>query len=38
MHYLFMMEEDEYKLKKKKGDSTLKRLLAGKRIILMGRL
>lgn len=33
-----MMEEDEYKLKKKKGDSTLKRLLAGKRIILIGRL
>jgi predicted transcriptional regulator with HTH domain len=33
-----MMEEDEYKLKKKKGDSTMKRLLAGKRIILRGRL
>jgi DNA-binding transcriptional ArsR family regulator len=33
-----MMEEDEYKLKKKKGDSNLKRLLSGKRIILIGRL
>jgi hypothetical protein len=33
-----MMEEDEYRLKKKKGDSTLKRLLSGKRIILIGRL
>jgi predicted transcriptional regulator with HTH domain len=33
-----ILEEDEYKLKKKKGDSHLKRLLAGKRITLIGRL
>lgn len=33
-----MMEEDEYKLKKKKRDSTLKKLLSGKRITLIGRL
>jgi predicted transcriptional regulator with HTH domain len=33
-----MMEEDEYRLKKKKGDVNLKRLLSGKRITLIGRL
>ncbi len=33
-----LMEEDEYRLKKKKGDSNLKRLLSGKRITLIGRL
>ncbi|MEW6068059.1 MAG: winged helix-turn-helix domain-containing protein [Nitrospirota bacterium] len=32
-----IMDEDEYKIKKKKRDSTLKRLLSGKRIILLGR-
>ncbi len=33
-----IIEEDEYKLKKKKGDANLKRLLSGKRIALIGRL
>jgi hypothetical protein len=33
-----MIEEDEYKQKKKKGDSNLKRILSGKRITLIGRL
>ncbi|MEW6162259.1 MAG: winged helix-turn-helix domain-containing protein [Nitrospirota bacterium] len=31
-------DEDEYRLKKKKGDANLKRLLSGKRITLIGRL
>jgi len=31
-------EEDEYRLKKKKGDASLKKLLSGKRIALIGRL
>ncbi len=33
-----IIDEDEYKLKKKKGDANLKRLLSGKRITLIGRL
>ncbi|MEW6585932.1 MAG: winged helix-turn-helix domain-containing protein [Nitrospirota bacterium] len=33
-----MMDEDEYRLKKKKGDSNLKKILSGKRITLIGRL
>ncbi|MFH0932914.1 MAG: winged helix-turn-helix domain-containing protein [Nitrospirota bacterium] len=33
-----IIDEDEYKLKKKKGDAHLKRLLLGKRITLIGRL
>jgi predicted transcriptional regulator with HTH domain len=33
-----MVEEEEYRLKKKKGDVNLKRLLSGKRITLIGRL
>jgi len=33
-----IIDEDEYKLKKKKGDANLKRLLSGKRIALIGRL
>jgi predicted transcriptional regulator with HTH domain len=33
-----IVDEDEYKLKKKKGDANLKRLLSGKRIALIGRL
>jgi predicted transcriptional regulator with HTH domain len=33
-----VMEEDEYRLKKKKRDSNLKRILSGKRINLIGRL
>ena len=33
-----IMDEDEYRLKKKKGDSNLKRILSGKRITLIGRL
>ncbi|MBM4135529.1 MAG: winged helix-turn-helix transcriptional regulator [Nitrospira sp.] len=33
-----IMEEDEYKLKKKKADANLKRILSGKRITLLGRL
>jgi hypothetical protein len=32
------VDEEEYKLKKKKGDANLKRLLSGKRITLIGRL
>jgi predicted transcriptional regulator with HTH domain len=32
-----MMDEDEYRVKKKKGDSGLKKLLSGKRITLIGR-
>jgi predicted transcriptional regulator with HTH domain len=33
-----MMDEDEYRLKKKKRDSNLKKILSGKRITLIGRL
>lgn len=33
-----LIDEDEYKLKKKKRDANLKRLLSGKRITLIGRL
>jgi predicted transcriptional regulator with HTH domain len=33
-----IIDEDEYKKKKKKGDANLKRLLSGKRITLIGRL
>ena len=33
-----LMAEDEYRVKKKKGDANLKRLLSGKRITLIGRL
>ncbi len=33
-----LIDEDEYKKKKKKGDANLKRLLSGKRITLIGRL
>ena len=33
-----MIEEDEYKIKKRKGEANLKKLLSGKRITLMGRL
>jgi predicted transcriptional regulator with HTH domain len=33
-----IMDEDGYRLKKKKGDSNLKRILSGKRITLIGRL
>ncbi|MBE0425957.1 MAG: winged helix-turn-helix transcriptional regulator [Nitrospirae bacterium] len=33
-----LMDEEEYKLKKKKGDAHLKRILSGKRITLIGRL
>jgi predicted transcriptional regulator with HTH domain len=33
-----LMDEEEYKLKRKKGDATLKRILSGKRITLIGRL
>jgi len=33
-----IIDEDEYKLKKKKGDVNLKKLLSGKRITLIGRL
>jgi len=32
------MEEEEYKLKRKKRDSALKRILSGKRISLIGRV
>ena len=32
-----IMDEDEYRLKKKKGDSNLKKFLSGKRITLIGR-
>ncbi len=33
-----IVDEEEYELKKKKGDANLKRLLSGKRIALIGRL
>jgi predicted transcriptional regulator with HTH domain len=33
-----IIDEDEYKLKKKKSDANLKKLLSGKRITLIGRL
>ncbi len=33
-----LMDEDEYKIKRKKGDSSLKKILSGKRITLIGRL
>lgn len=33
-----IMGEEEYRLKKKKGDAYLKRLLSGKRITLLGRV
>jgi len=33
-----IISEDEYKLKKKKSDANLKRLLSGKRITLLGRV
>lgn len=33
-----MIDEEEYRLKKKKRDSNLKRLLSGKRITLIGRI
>jgi predicted transcriptional regulator with HTH domain len=33
-----IIDEEEYRLKKKKGDANLKRLLSGKRITLIGRL
>jgi len=33
-----VIDEDEYKLKKKKGDANLKKVLSGKRIMLIGRL
>jgi predicted transcriptional regulator with HTH domain len=33
-----MMEEEEYRVKKKKRDSNLKKILSGKRINLIGRL
>ena len=33
-----VMDEDEYKVKKKKRDSNLKKILSGKRITLIGRL
>jgi predicted nucleotidyltransferase len=33
-----VMDEDEYKVKRKKGDANLKRILSGKRITLIGRL
>jgi hypothetical protein len=33
-----LMEEDEYRRKKKKGDASLKKFLAGKRIPLIGRI
>jgi hypothetical protein len=32
------MDEDEYKLKRRKRDSSLKRILSGKRISLVGRV
>jgi len=32
-----MMDEEEYRVKKKKGDANLKRLLSGKRVTLIGR-
>lgn len=33
-----IIDEEEYKLKKKKGDASLKKILSGKRIALIGRL
>jgi hypothetical protein len=33
-----IIDEDEYRLKKKKGDANLKKVLSGKRIALIGRL
>jgi len=33
-----IIDEEEYRLKKKKGDANLKRILSGKRITLVGRL
>jgi predicted transcriptional regulator with HTH domain len=33
-----IIDEEEYRLKKKKGDANLKRVLSGKRITLIGRL
>lgn len=33
-----VIDEEEYRLKKKKGDANLKRILSGKRITLIGRL
>jgi len=33
-----MIDEEEYRIKKKKRDSNLKRILSGKRITLMGRI
>jgi predicted transcriptional regulator with HTH domain len=33
-----VMDEEEYRHKKKKGDAALKRLLSGKRITLIGRI
>jgi predicted transcriptional regulator with HTH domain len=32
------MDEDDYKLKKRKGDSALRKILSGKRISLIGRV
>lgn len=32
-----MMDEEEYRVKKKKGDANLKRILSGKRVTLIGR-
>jgi len=32
-----MMDDEEYRVKKKKGDANLKRLLSGKRVTLIGR-
>jgi hypothetical protein len=31
------MDEEEYRLKKKKGDANLKKMLSGKRITLIGK-
>lgn len=33
-----LMDEEEYKVKKKKGDAILKKILSGKRITLIGRI
>lgn len=33
-----VIDEEEYRLKKKKGDANLKKVLSGKRIMLVGRL
>lgn len=33
-----IIDEDEYRIKKKKGDANLKRFLSGRRITLIGRL